>query len=127
MSFNPQKVHGIIELIDAIGEIAEEELQKTDENDKETYAFIFGHFHLIAVLSSALHRNPNGGKIGLSFDYNLAKEAYIEARQEFEDKEKSEKEHQISMEEMFPTLFKALDEYFEKKNARNTKSKKNKE
>lgn len=122
MPNKPQKVHGIANLIATIGAIAEKQLNNAQ--NKEEYAYIFGHIHCAALLVSAI---DEPGAVKVYFDYQTAHKAYLDAKQEYENNEKESEEHQLSMEELYPEIFKALDAYFEKKSARNTKSKKNKE
>jgi hypothetical protein len=117
MSLKAQKAHGIVDLVDKIADVIEEQLNDCDkESDKEQYAFLFGQLALTAILSDALHTEKSCKRLHLMLNYTSAHQAYLEARQECDSKEESsEKEHQISMEELFPDLLKALDEYFEKK------------
>lgn len=110
MAFEPQKAHGIKDLIITVGRIASSELEKTE--DKEQYAFILGHMHFAAFLTNALDQKESPAKLGLSFNYKAALETYKECEQEYKEKESQ----QISMEELYPEIFKAVDAYLEKKN-----------
>lgn len=111
-----QKVHGIANLITAIGTIAEEQL--TNAENKEEYAFIFGHMHCAALLNSAI---DEPGAVKVCFDYKTAHKAYLECKQEYEDNEKESEEHQLSMEELYPEIFKAIDAYLDKKSKKKNK------
>jgi hypothetical protein len=116
MPDKPQKVHGIANLIATLGQIADEQLNNAQ--NKEEYAYIFGHIHCAALLISAI---DNPGAVKVSFNYKIAHEAYLEAAQEYENNEKESEEHQLSMEELYPEIFKAVDAYLSKKNKKKNK------
>lgn len=111
-----QKVHGIADLIVTLGQIAEEQLNNAQ--NKEEYAYIFGHMHCAALLASAINEP---GAVKVYFDYKTAHEAYLESKQEYENNKKESEEHQFSMEELYPEIFKAIDAYLSKKNKKKNK------
>ena len=116
MPNKPQKVHGIANLITTLGQIAEKQLNNAQ--NKEEYAYIFGHLHCAALLISAI---DEPGAVKVCFDYKLAHKAYLECKQESENNEKESEEHQLSMEELYPEIFKAVDAYLSKKNKKKNK------
>lgn len=116
MPNKPQKVHGIANLIAALGQIAEEHLNNAQ--NKEEYAYIFGHIHCAALLVSAI---DDPGVVKVSFNYKTAHEAYLESKQEYENNKKESEEHQLSMEELYPEIFKAVDAYLNKKSKKKNK------
>lgn len=111
-----QKVHGIDNLITTIGAIAEEQLDNAE--NKEEYAYIFGHMHCAALLVSAI---SEPGDVKVYFDYKTAHKTYLECKQEYENNEKESEEHQLSMEELYPEIFKAVDAYLNKKSKKKNK------
>lgn len=116
MPNKPQKVHGIADLIITLGQIADEQLNNAQ--NKEEYAYILGHVHCAALLVSAM---DNPGAVKVSFNYKAAHKAYLETKQEYENNEKESKEHQLSMEELYPEIFKAVDAYLSKKSKKKNK------
>lgn len=98
---------GIFEAIRTIGQIAEYNMENAES--EEEWAFLFGHVNMAAALLSAM-QNADGPivKCEISMDYEHACKAYKAAKELFEDDDDEDAPHQISMEELFPELFKTI-------------------
>lgn len=90
------------EMIVKIGTTAEEKMESA--TTAEEYAFLFGNLNVAAALASAINRSSK--TIHLSLDYGKALTAYKASKKEAEEAKKEY--HQISLDELFPKLFKAL-------------------
>lgn len=115
-------VKGLTEAIIRIGQMAEKHM--LDAENAEEYAFLFGNLNLASSLAHAIANGKH--EIHISLEYDTAMKAYTEAKKQAEEIE--EEFHQISMDELFPKLFKALKSVFEeekpKKPTTNKKSNK---
>ena len=114
---------GIVDAIETIGQMAEDAL--SNAKSKEEYAFLFGHVNMAAALTYAVHHadeDSNIVKCEISLDYDNALNKYNQARKEHYEA------NQMHLEELFPELFKALDEIkaklFKEKTTPKKKSKK---
>lgn len=109
MEIKATAVAGLEQAIIHLGMLAEEKME--DATSSEEYAFLLGNLNIAAALSKAMHDGKC--QIHISMEYEQAKKAYLAAKRETEAKEQEEECHQISMEELFPKLFKALKTVFE--------------
>lgn len=107
---NTTHVKGLANAITQLGIMAEDKMK--DATSSEEYAFLFGNLNLAAALSTAIARN--NGEIHISLEYEKALNSYKQAQKHLKTHKDTEEEyHQISMEEFFPKLFKALKTVFE--------------
>lgn len=93
-------IEALEEILTKLGSIAEEKMQKTE--DEEQYAFLFGHVNVAAALVAGLQNNV----ININFNYEESKKAYENTKKVY--KSISKKIHQIDMDELFPELLKLL-------------------
>lgn len=99
--------HGLEDAIIKLGQMAEKRMETAETH--EECAFLFGNLNLAAALAAAL--SSNKPEIHISLDYKTAWKSYYSAKKQAEEFKKEY--HQISMEELFPKLFKALKSVFE--------------
>ena len=85
-----------------------QDIMETPELSKEEYAFYLGHMNVIASVLSIDGTKDKDGKMkcAISLDYDKVRKIYSEVKEEVEEKE----EKQYTFEELFPNLFKEIDE-----------------
>ena len=103
------------EVLKTLGVIIQD-IMETPTLSKEEYAFYLGHMNIIAsVLAIDGTKDKNGKmKCNISLDYDKVLNIYKEVQ---EEEEKDEK--QYTFEELFPNLFKEIDERIAKSKKEN--------
>lgn len=102
-------VTGFEEAIAHIGRLAEAKMETATSS--EECAFLLGNLNTAAAIAKSLCDGRH--QIHITMEYDRAKKAYANMRSQREAEEKAQECHQISMDELFPKLFKALKAVFE--------------
>ena len=110
-------VQSLKEVIATIGELAEKKLPKA--KTEAEYAFLLGHINMAAAISYGCAINNN--QIEINLNYDGCKKAYKAANK------KEETFHQISLEEILPEIFAAIDKKIAHKNKQSNQPKSKKE
>lgn len=112
-----QRVHSLKEVIATIGRLAEKKLPKA--KTEAEYAFLLGHINMAAAISYACAMHDN--QIEINLNYDGCKKAYEAVNK------KEETIHQISLEELLPEIFAAIDKKIARKNKQSDQPKSKKE